>query len=138
LPFARTYGRICVILAAFLLAIHTVVLLSAAGRPVPVSQSLASLASLLIAVVGNSMGKLHRNGLIGIRTPWTLASDEVWARTHRTGGRIMFITGLLLIPITFFAPPIPGALILLSALIAIGIWAMIYSRQIHNSLGETK
>lgn len=131
--FARTYGRICVTLAAVLLAIHTIVLLSAAGRSVPVAQSLASLMSLLIAVLGNWMGKLRRNALVGIRTPWTLASDEVWAKTHRTGGKLMFITGLLLIPITFFAPPMPGALILLSALVALAVWAMVYSRQLYNN-----
>jgi uncharacterized membrane protein len=34
---------------------------------------------------------------VGIRTPWTLASDLSWVRTHRVGGRIFVIEGLALI-----------------------------------------
>ncbi|MEL7298668.1 MAG: SdpI family protein, partial [Pseudomonadota bacterium] len=49
---------------------------------------------LLFVVLGNYMGKLRKNFFIGIRTPWTLASDEVWARTHRLGGYLFVAAGI--------------------------------------------
>jgi uncharacterized membrane protein len=39
--------------------------------------------------------RLRRNGMVGIRTPWTLASDENWARTHRFGGQIGFVAAIV-------------------------------------------
>ena len=53
------------------------------------------LVGVLFVVLGNYMGKLPKNFFIGIRTPWTLVSDEVWFKTHKLGGRIFFATGLL-------------------------------------------
>jgi len=37
--------------------------------------------------------KLTKNFFVGIRTPWTLASDEVWLRTHRLGGKLFVLAG---------------------------------------------
>lgn len=50
--------------------------------------------SVLFIVLGNLMGKTERNYVMGIRTPWTLASDEVWHRTHRLAGQMMVGTGI--------------------------------------------
>ncbi len=52
---------------------------------------------LLFIVLGNYMGKIRKNFFIGIRTPWTLASDEVWARTHRLGGYLFVAAGALMV-----------------------------------------
>ncbi len=45
--------------------------------------------------LGNVMPKLPRNGLVGIRTPWTLADPSVWERTHRVGGYLITAAGLV-------------------------------------------
>ncbi len=47
-------------------------------------------------VLGNYLGKVRKNFFIGIRTPWTLASDEVWNRTHRLGGWIFVLIGFFM------------------------------------------
>ena len=39
------------------------------------------------------MGKLRRNFLAGIRTPWTFASDVFWEHTHLLGGWLFVLTG---------------------------------------------
>ena len=52
---------------------------------------------LLFVVIGNYLPTVRPNYLMGIRTPWTLASDLSWVRTHRVGGRIFVIEGLALI-----------------------------------------
>jgi uncharacterized membrane protein len=50
---------------------------------------------LFFALLGNVMGKIRKNFYIGIRVPWTLASDRVWNDTHRLGAWVMVTSGLV-------------------------------------------
>jgi len=64
---------------------------------------------LVFALIGNQLGKSRSMYLIGIRTPWTLASEEVWIKTHRLAGKLMVAGGLLMIVAAFL--PLPNGLI---------------------------
>ena len=57
----------------------------------------------LFMLLGNYMGKIKPNWFLGIRTPWTLSSEEVWNKTHRFSGRMFLIAGLLMM-LTGFSP----------------------------------
>lgn len=57
---------------------------------------------LLFILMGNYLPKLPRNFFFGIRSPWTLASDVVWYRTHRISGGLFVAAGLLIIILTLF------------------------------------
>lgn len=59
--------------------------------------------SVFFIFIGNYLGKLRRNFWAGIRTPWTLASDTVWERTHRLGSWLFVATGLLGLLMTFIS-----------------------------------
>ena len=48
---------------------------------------------LFFALMGNVMGKVRRNFYIGIRVPWTLASERVWNDTHRLAAWVMTAAG---------------------------------------------
>jgi len=50
---------------------------------------------LFFALLGNVMGKVRKNFYIGIRVPWTLASDRVWNDTHRLAAWIMVAAGVI-------------------------------------------
>ena len=54
------------------------------------------LIGFMFIALGNLMPKVPKNFFIGIRTPWTIASDEVWTRTHRKGGIAFVISGVLI------------------------------------------
>ncbi|NLM20376.1 MAG: SdpI family protein [Peptococcaceae bacterium] len=56
---------------------------------------------VLIAVIGKYMGGLKHNYFAGIKTPWTLANEEVWRRTHRMAGPIWVVGGILIAVIGF-------------------------------------
>lgn len=49
---------------------------------------------LLFAVLGNYLPKCQPNYTVGIRLPWTLASEDNWRKTHRLGGYVWVIGGL--------------------------------------------
>jgi len=54
------------------------------------------LLGLLFAFLGNYMKTMKPNYFIGFRTPWTLENEEVWKKTHKLGGSLWFIGGLLM------------------------------------------
>jgi len=52
---------------------------------------------LFMIGMGNYMPRLPQNYFIGIKTPWTLANDNVWQKTHRIGGYSFVIIGFILL-----------------------------------------
>jgi uncharacterized membrane protein len=60
---------------------------------------------LLFLLIGNQFGKSRRMFLTGIRTPWTLSSEEVWIATHRLAGKLLVAGGLILIVAAFLPLP---------------------------------
>ena len=75
---------------------------SALGGSVRVEMLMPILLGLLFVVIGNYMPKCKQNYTIGIKIPWTLASEENWNRTHRLagwvwvgGGVVMLLSGFL-------------------------------------------
>jgi uncharacterized membrane protein len=52
---------------------------------------------ILFIALGNVLPRVEPNWFVGIRTPWTLSSDTVWRRTHRTGGWTFLLGGCALI-----------------------------------------
>jgi uncharacterized membrane protein len=51
----------------------------------------------MLVLIGNQLGKSRRMYLVGVRTPWTLASEEVWIKTHRLAGKLMVGGGVLIV-----------------------------------------
>jgi uncharacterized membrane protein len=51
--------------------------------------------SVVCVISGNIIPKCKQNSLIGIRTKWTLASESVWYKTHRFGGKVLFASGVI-------------------------------------------
>ena len=119
---------ISVVLAAILLT-HGALLLAAYGLRIEMTRFALILMGGLFIVLGNLMPRLRRNHTAGFRTRATLGSDQVWNRTHRVGGAIMMVTGLL-IALAAFAPTTLGIPLLL--LLVFGMFASIavYSSRI--------
>jgi uncharacterized membrane protein len=92
--FQRAFEVIRAAILAFLFLLSVLVLLAGLGVPIPMDRAIFASVGLLFVVLGNVLGKVTKNFFVGIRTPWTLASDEVWLRTHRLGGRLFVLAGL--------------------------------------------
>lgn len=96
---------------------------------------MAIVIRLLLAALGNWMGKLLRNFYIGIRTPWTIANDEVWDRTHRLSGPLFVIHGLAVVICGLFAPERICFWFLMVGLGAIALLCTVYSIVVYHRLG---
>lgn len=104
-PARRAYDIVVFVVLAFLAAVQWFAYLSALGQGPGVEKFVPLAIGLMFVALGNYMGKFPRNFFVGIRTPWTLASDEVWNRTHRLGGRTFMAAGFLVAAGALASPP---------------------------------
>jgi uncharacterized membrane protein len=88
--FIESYNTMMVLLVAYMLYIYILTLLAALGYAFNMTTWLLPAMGILFIAIGFLIGKAKRNFFIGIRTPWTLSSDTVWAKTHALG-KWMFI-----------------------------------------------
>ncbi len=101
--FGKDVDTITNVTLFILLIIHGVTILHGLGREINVSVIAPAVVGMLFIVIGNYMPRFKFNYFIGIRTPWTLANEKVWRKTHQIGG-ICFVTGGLLLLISAFLP----------------------------------
>ena len=64
------------------------------GAQVNTAGFLTAGMGLVLAAFGNYMPKIRPNFMCGIRTPWTLASETVWRKTHRMAGPFWVAGGI--------------------------------------------
>ena len=103
--FQKYYDVFAIFMELFLLGISSMIFVEIL-RPgtVSIGRSVTVLVCLLFLLMGNMMGKIKHNYFFGIRTPWTLADPDVWNRTHRLGGRMWFLVGVVLLPCCLLLP----------------------------------
>lgn len=110
-----------------LTAIHGMALGIALGWSMSVPRVIGVGAGLLFAVIGNELGRVRPNWFVGIRTPWTLANAEVWRRTHRVGGRVFFVVGLVMAVASLMLPPEFAVATILGGALGTAFFAVAYS-----------
>lgn len=69
---------------------------AAMGWPVDAGRLIVAATGAMLVLIGNQLGKSRSMCLIGMRTPWTLASEDVWIRTHRLAGKLTVAAGLVI------------------------------------------
>lgn len=124
--FAGAYRLIRIILLIFLAVLYMVTLLVALGYPLKVDFIVKALVAVLFLLIGNYMGKFQHNYFVGIKTPWTLASEEVWRQTHRLAGPIWVTGGVFGLILSFFQTPLAGILTF-TVYILIALIPVVYS-----------
>lgn len=104
--FATAYRILRWGLVLFMSAIYAATILYTIGHRIDVGAVVKALTGALFAVIGIAMKEFKHNYFVGIRTPWTLASEEVWEQTHRLGAKVWIAGGLFCLA----TAPAPGGL----------------------------
>jgi len=125
------YEFLVLIIALFMLAVMVLSFEAGLNDEVDMNQWLMVGMGALFLVLGNYLSKVPKNFFIGIKTPWTLASDEVWYRTHRLGSWTFFMAGLLVIMGGFLGWPMGW---MIGFMIAAGFIPLIYSLVIYKKI----
>ena len=137
--FRGTYEWFIVFFVFYFLYIYVISLLWNAGYHLDFMLLLVPAMAIFFFLVGELISKAKRNYFIGIRTPWTLASDEVWDRTHRVGGRL-FKIGAVITLLGIFFPKLAVWFLLvpLSVVsVAVVVLSYVYFRQLGGKSGTS-
>ena len=105
------------------LILCTMVYSAALGHELPIEVIMPILMGAMFMVIGNWLPKCQQTYTMGIKLPWTLASEENWNATHRFSGKVWFFGGIFSILSAF----IGNFWILIAILIAMVILPTVYS-----------
>jgi len=101
--FKKVYHIFKNVFIAFMAFIYFITGFNVLGYNVPIGLWVPLMVGVLFVIIGNYLGKVKRNWFFGIKTPWSLSSEENWNKTHRFGGKAFILGGLILL-VTPFTP----------------------------------
>ncbi|RYD68849.1 MAG: SdpI family protein [Sphingobacteriales bacterium] len=102
--FKSPYQILRFVIHIFLFLAFMMIIFTVLGYDIS-SQKIIPLAVIaLMLVLGNYMGTIRPNYFVGIKTPWTLANEDVWVKTHRFSGKIWVFASLIMLVIALFLP----------------------------------
>jgi uncharacterized membrane protein len=134
----RAYGVLSLTVSLGFIPIAWISAAAALGADIDSGALVRVAIGVMFAVIGNFLGKLRSNYFIGIRTPWTLADDEVWRKTHRRGGAVFVAAGLLTAATAFVPSPVAGSLIGFGAILGASAYVTLYSYLEFRKLGKKR
>ncbi len=97
MEFSQYYQRFVILFMGFLFYIHLLTILWNIGLKFDMMQLILPAISILIYYSGILIENSKMNWFVGIRTPWTLSSTNVWDKTHKIGGKLFRIAGVTII-----------------------------------------
>lgn len=123
--FRGHYDGFVILLLIFMILVHLQVILWNVGIKISPNVTLPAGLGILFFYLGILCENTKRNWFIGIRTPWTLSSEEVWEKTHRIGSRLFKIAGVVAFAGIFF--PNYALLFVLIPVILVAVYSIVYS-----------
>ncbi|MEM7076988.1 MAG: SdpI family protein [Pseudomonadota bacterium] len=131
--FTNPFYKVCVMITALVVALHIMLIWQLSqGQPGLTSTQVVAAIAVLFIGIGNYINKATRNFFFGIRTPWALASDEVWAKTNRFGGWAFSLFGVCAL---VFSVTLSGATLVVTT-ISVGVILIVaiiaYSYVVHR------
>lgn len=84
------------------------------------------LIGVLFIVIGNYMPKAEQNRYFGYKVSWTLANKENWNKTHRFGGVVTVVGGVLML-LALFLPFEAAMITMICILFFVILFPLVYS-----------
>jgi uncharacterized membrane protein len=125
---ARVLPLAAALTAGLVAAVHVALLAGATVPGVEPARAVHAALGAFLLGFGLVAPRLPQNPIVGIRTPWTLASPEIWARTHRLGGATFALAGAVVLGASIVAAvpgPIALAAIVVGAIVPAGYSMML-------------
>jgi uncharacterized membrane protein len=132
--FRRSYQNFFLWIGIFLFYLFVLMLGWNLGWRFNFTTALLPAFAVLWFIIGVLLSRSKRNWFVGIRTPWTMESEEVWDKTHEVGARVFKFAAAIILIGTFFPAYSVYFLfipIALSALIPIVYSYIEFSRKAH-------
>jgi len=124
--FQREYHRYTFVIGLVFFAVQIMTIAAAFRMDFNVNLIFCLGIGSLFIFIGNLLPKTKHNYFIGIRTPWTLANEQNWFRTHRIAGKIWVLGGLI-VALTALAPESFQVPVFLTVLAVMVVTPFVYS-----------
>lgn len=135
-PLKKNYARFVLpyfwfrsLFVLFFVSLYLYTLMVAKETNVNINYFILPAISLLFILIGLFLPKVKKNYFVGIKTPWTLHSEEVWDKTHQFSGKLFVAAGLISLAGLFFpnyAFPVFTTAVLLAAFVSIAYSYFVY------------
>jgi uncharacterized membrane protein len=93
---SAAFGILLIGVAAMFLVAEAAIAMRALDPTFDVVRWLFVAVGILFVLIGAVLGRIAPNPIVGIRTPWTMADERVWRRTHHVTGRLLALGGVAL------------------------------------------
>ncbi|HED00131.1 MAG TPA: SdpI family protein [Proteobacteria bacterium] len=123
--FRKYYDGFIILFFTFMLSVYSQVILWNLGIEISPNVILPIGLGLLFFYVGILCENAKRNWFIGIRTPWTLSDERVWENTHKIGGKLFKIAGVVAFVGIFFQSY--ALFFILIPVIFVAVYSIVYS-----------
>jgi uncharacterized membrane protein len=112
--------------------IHAITLLASMGFLIDFPRVMLGGMFLFFILTGNVLGKVQRNLYIGVRVPWTIASDRVWNDTHRIASWLFVVCGLVGFTIDMVGYPLISLAPMLVAFVVPIVYSFVHYRSLER------
>tara|TARA_Y100000310_G_scaffold343979_1_gene454335 strand:- start:284 stop:925 length:642 start_codon:yes stop_codon:yes gene_type:complete len=123
--FRNYFDSLILVIMGFLFYVFILTMLWNLGFRFDMTKMIFPAIGFLFIFMGFVMPRFKRNWFVGIRTPWTISNDVVWNKTHRLGGKLFILSGIIALFGIFFSNYLLWFVML--PIIASTIWLVIYS-----------
>ena len=123
--FRGYYDNIKLLLTLFMLVLYITTLAWNIGWKFNMNYAVLPALGVVFYYIGHVMRFMKRSFFVGIRTPWTLANDRVWKKTHEMGSVTFRMSAILLVISTIL--PVGGIWLAVGAIIANAVFLAAYS-----------
>jgi len=123
--FREYYDGFVVLIIVYLFYVYLLTIFWNIGIRFSMVQPLAPAMGILFYYIGILIENAKRNWFIGIRTPWTLSSEKVWEKTHKIGGKLFKIAGVIAFIGVFFQRYV--LFFILVPIILVAAYTIVYS-----------
>ena len=98
-----------------------------ATAPIDVLSLVTLLFGFMMIVIGNIIPKAKMNSMLGLRTKWSMSSEDAWKKSQRFGGYAAIISGVLMIVESLIFSEMTTIIVMLCIIVVMAIVDTVYS-----------
>ncbi|WP_168190136.1 SdpI family protein [Caloramator sp. E03] len=131
--FEPAYNIIRYTFHFFFITLQLITIFYSLGYKINIGSIVTLSVGIMFMLLGNQMGRIKHNYFVGIRTPWTLANEAVWTKTHRLSAPLWVAGGFIIAVLGFFSNNIAFVGIIIITIIISAI-PIVYSYNLYKKI----
>lgn len=131
------YYQLKLVLVCFMSVLALFIIHSSKSQTLSSPSIVFVLIGLLFMALGNYFKVIKQNYFVGIKTPWTLESEEVWKLTHILAGKLWILGGLLVVIFSLVIPENINFYLFIIITVIITIVPIVYSYILFKKLKKS-